>query len=161
MWRWDGGVQRVNKGKAPAEGASFALHDVVRENGTTPRGTLTGMKQAAAWAEGRKSMKGHITRSFFAFVVAGLVLAPVAKNFAQGAPPAAPGPEAVDSASTPGAEWIKGALPMAGNRFIHWDNVGRGIYTIYWYVFIPPHYKPGAEKPFLDIVDHPLSVTVD
>ena len=57
-------------------------------------------------------------------------------------------------------EWIKGALPMTGNRFIEWGGVGRGIYTLFWYAFFPPHYKPGDEKSFLDIVDHPVTVTV-
>jgi hypothetical protein len=58
-------------------------------------------------------------------------------------------------------EWIKGAMPLAGNRFIDWTGVGRGIHTVYWYVFFPANYKPGAEKAFLNIIDHPIAVTVN
>lgn len=32
---------------------------------------------------------------------------------------------------------------------------------MYWYVFFPPKYKPGAEKAFLNIIDHPIAVTVN
>jgi len=58
-------------------------------------------------------------------------------------------------------EWIKGAMPLVGTRFINWGTVGRGIHTVYWYAFFPPHYKPGAEKGFLDIIDHPVTVAVN
>ena len=58
-------------------------------------------------------------------------------------------------------EWVPGAMPLAGGRMINWDTVGRGIHTVYYYHFYPPFYKPGAEKAFLSIIDHPISVTVN
>jgi hypothetical protein len=58
-------------------------------------------------------------------------------------------------------EWIKGALPLAGGRFVDWGDVGKGIHTVFWYHFYPPFWKPGDEKAFLDIIDHPVSVTVN
>jgi len=58
-------------------------------------------------------------------------------------------------------EWIKGSVPMAGGRFINWGDVGKGIHTVYFYHFYPPFYKPGKEKEFLEIIDHPISVTVN
>lgn len=58
-------------------------------------------------------------------------------------------------------EWIKGALPLAGGRMINWDGVGRGIHTVYYYHFYPPHYKQGGEVEFLNIINHPVSVTVN
>ncbi len=58
-------------------------------------------------------------------------------------------------------EWVKGALPMAGARFIDWGDVGKGIHTVFWYHFYPPFYKRGDEKAFMDIIDHPVSVTVN
>jgi hypothetical protein len=58
-------------------------------------------------------------------------------------------------------EWIKGATPLAGGRMINWDGVGRGIHTVYYYHFYPPQYKAGDEKGFLDIINHPVSVTVN
>jgi hypothetical protein len=57
-------------------------------------------------------------------------------------------------------EWIKGAMPLAGGRFINWGDVGRGIHTVYYYHFYPPFYKPGKEKEFLNIIDHPVQVAV-
>jgi hypothetical protein len=59
-------------------------------------------------------------------------------------------------------DWVEGALPLAGGRFIDWDDVGKGIHTVFWYHLYPPFWKnPGDEKPFLDIIDHPVSVTVN
>ncbi|MDP3936587.1 MAG: hypothetical protein Q8R92_00440 [Deltaproteobacteria bacterium] len=58
-------------------------------------------------------------------------------------------------------ENIAGALPLAGGRFVNWDDVGKGIHTIFWYHFYPPFYTLGKEKAFLDIIDHPISVTVN
>ncbi len=59
-------------------------------------------------------------------------------------------------------DWIEGAMPLAGGRFINWDDVGRGIHTVFWYHFYPPFWKKqGDEKSFLDIIDHPVSVTVN
>jgi len=57
-------------------------------------------------------------------------------------------------------EWIKGALPLAGGRFINWNDVGKGIHAVFFYHFYPPFYKPGKEKEFLDIIDHPIRVVV-
>ena len=56
--------------------------------------------------------------------------------------------------------WTKGATPLAGGRFVEWGNVGRGIYTVYFYHFYPPNYKPGAEKPYMEILDHPVQVSL-
>ncbi len=58
-------------------------------------------------------------------------------------------------------EWIKGSMPLAGGRMIDWDDVGKGIHTVFYYHFYPPFYTPGKEKSFLDIIDHPISVTVN
>jgi len=58
-------------------------------------------------------------------------------------------------------EWVKGAMPLAGGRMIDWGGVGRGIHTVYYYHFYPPFYQRGGEKEFLDIIDHPVSVTVN
>ena len=58
-------------------------------------------------------------------------------------------------------EWVKGALPLAGARFVDWDDVGKGIHTVFWYHFYPPFYQTGDEKAFLDIIDHPIQVTVN
>jgi hypothetical protein len=58
-------------------------------------------------------------------------------------------------------ENIPGALPLAGGRFVEWGDVGRGIHTVFFYHFYPPFWKKqGDEKPFLDIIDHPITVTV-
>jgi hypothetical protein len=58
-------------------------------------------------------------------------------------------------------EWVEGSSPMGGFRFVEWEGVGRGIHTVYYYQFYPPHYAPGDEKAFLDIIDHPVSVTLN
>ncbi|MFQ5458761.1 MAG: hypothetical protein ACE5FC_09985 [Myxococcota bacterium] len=58
-------------------------------------------------------------------------------------------------------EWIKGSMPLGGFRFVDWGGVGKGIHTMYYYQFYPPHYKPGGEKAFLDIIDHPIQVTIN
>ncbi len=58
-------------------------------------------------------------------------------------------------------EWKKGSLFLGGYRFIEWDDVGKGIHTVYYYQFYPPHYKPGGEKAFLDIINHPVTVSIN
>ncbi|MDP3936588.1 MAG: hypothetical protein Q8R92_00445 [Deltaproteobacteria bacterium] len=58
-------------------------------------------------------------------------------------------------------EWIKGSSFLGGYRFIDWEGVSKGIHTVYYYQFYPPHYKPGGEKAFLNIIDHPVAVSIN
>ena len=63
-------------------------------------------------------MKGNVCKFLFAFLVAGLVLAPVAKNFAQDAPPAS-----MPEKAAPAAPAEQAAAPAAGAFSRHADPI--------------------------------------
>jgi hypothetical protein len=56
-------------------------------------------------------MKGNVFKILFAFLVAGLVLAPVAKNFAQDAPQAPSPEQAAPAAEAPAAPAARRSAP--------------------------------------------------
>jgi len=53
-----------------------------------------------------------------------------------------------------------GLWPYIGYIPTNLLDLKKGTYYYNVHIYFPPHYRPGNEKEFLDILDHPLHVTI-
>jgi hypothetical protein len=59
-----------------------------------------------------------------------------------------------DENNEPERGWIKGSTPLAGGRFVDWNDVGRGIHTVNFYHIYPPNYARRRRR--MSILDRPV-----